>query len=40
MLSEESPGSAAAILYRLAELIADGARPHDSEAFPLNGHDA
>jgi hypothetical protein len=40
MLAEELPGSAAAILYRMAELIADGARPHDSEAFPLNGHDA
>ena len=40
MLAEESPGSAAAILYRLAELIAGDARPHGSEAFPLNGHDA
>jgi hypothetical protein len=40
MLAEEPPGSAAAILYRLAELIADDARPCGSEAFPLNGHDA
>ena len=40
MLAEEPPRSAAAILYRLAKLITGGARPHGSEAFPLNGHDA
>ena len=40
MLVEETPRSTAAILYRLAELIADGARPHGSDAFALNGHDA
>jgi hypothetical protein len=40
ILSEEPPGSAAMILYRLAELITDGARPRGSEAFALNGHDA
>ena len=40
MLAEESATSAAAIFYRLAELISDGAKPHGSVAFPLNGHDA
>jgi hypothetical protein len=40
MLVEETRRSTAAILYRLAELIADGARPQGSDAFALNGHDA
>ena len=40
MLAKETPGSAAAILYRLAELITGGARPRGSEAYSLNGHDA
>ncbi len=40
ILAEETPGAAATILYRLAELLADGKRPQGSNAFPLNGHDA
>jgi len=40
ILAEETPGAAATILYRLAELLADGKRPQGSDAFPLNGHDA
>jgi hypothetical protein len=40
ILAEQAPGPAATILYRLAELIAEGKRPLGSDAFPLNGHDA
>jgi hypothetical protein len=40
MLAEQAPKSAAAILYRLAELIVDGQRPKGSNAFPLTGNDA
>ena len=40
ILAEEAAGSAATILYRLAELIAEGKRPRGSDAFPLNRHDA
>jgi hypothetical protein len=40
MLAEQTPGSAATILYRLAELIASGTQPHGCDAFPLNGQNA
>ncbi len=40
IVSEQAPGPAATILYRLAELIATGKRPYASDAFPLSGHDA
>jgi hypothetical protein len=36
LLSEETPGSVAAILYQLADLIAQGRRPEGQDAFPLS----
>jgi hypothetical protein len=40
ILAERAPGPAATILYRFADLIAEGKRPLGSDAFPLSGHDA
>jgi hypothetical protein len=40
MLAALAPRSTAAILYRLADLIAAGARPAGSAAFSLTNHDA
>jgi hypothetical protein len=36
MLAEDRPESVAAILYRLADLIAQGRRPEGRDAFPLS----
>ena len=40
MLAAQNAESIATILYRLADLIANGDRPEGSRAFPLTGHDA
>ena len=40
MLGALAPKSTAAILFRLADLIAAGDRPVGSAAFSLTGHDA
>ena len=40
MLADQTAASIATILYRLADLIANGERPEGSNAFPLSGHDA